>query len=59
MHTDDLGREGRRQMHRLIDADRATIARDQLIVMAYDIDDVAVQQDPARLAERHGSSLAW
>ena len=59
MHTDDLGRHGRRQMHRFIDTDRAAIARDQLIVAAYDIDDVAIEQDPAGLAERHESSLAW
>src|SRR5688572_9225909 len=57
MHTDDLGRHYRRQMDGLCDADRSAIAGDQLLAMAFDIDDVAVQQDPARLAERHGHSL--
>ena len=57
MHTDDLGRHGRGQMHRFIDTDRAAIARDQLIVAANDIDDVAIEQDPAGLSERHESSL--
>ena len=57
MHTDDLGGQGRGQMHRCVETDRAAIARDQLIVTAYDIDDVAIQQDPARLAERHGVLL--
>src|SRR5687768_13168521 len=44
-------------MDGLCDADRSAIAGDQLLAMAFDIDDVAVQQDPARLAERHGHSL--
>ena len=59
MHTDDLGRNRRRQMHRLIDADRATIARYQLIALAYDVDNVAVQEDPTRFAQRHAYSSEW
>ena len=49
MHADDLGRYGRRQVHRLIDADCATVACDQFLVMAYDIDDIAIDQNPAGL----------
>ena len=60
MHTDDLGRHDRRQMDSLGDADRSAIAGDQLVAATLDIDDVAVQQDPARFAERHQHSLgSW
>ena len=59
MHTDDLGWHGRGQMHRFIDTDRAAIARDQLIVAAYDIDDVAIEQDPAGLSSGMSPPLAW
>jgi hypothetical protein len=44
-------------MHRFIDIDHAAIARDQLIVVADHIDDIAIEQDPAGLAQRHESSL--
>ena len=59
MHTDDLGRNCRRQMHRLINGDRATIACYQLIALAYDVYNVAVQEDPTRFAERHAYSSEW
>jgi hypothetical protein len=43
-------------MHRIINGDRATIARYQLIALACDVHDVAVQEDPTRFAERHAYS---
>jgi hypothetical protein len=46
-------------MHRLINGDRTTIARCQLIALAYDVHNVAVQQDPTRFAERHAYSSEW
>src|SRR5687768_12074029 len=60
MHTDDLGRNHRSQMDGRCDTDRSAIAGDQFVATALDVDDVAVQQDPPGLAERHGHSLgSW
>src|SRR4029453_8901269 len=47
-------------MDRFCDAYRSAIASDQLLTIPHDIDDVAVQQDAARLAKGHGCSLgSW
>jgi hypothetical protein len=43
-------------MHRLIGTDRAAIAYHQLIAVAYHVDDIAIEQDPAGFTERHWSS---
>jgi hypothetical protein len=44
-------------MNSILNADSAAIAGHQLISVAADVGDVAIQQDAPRLAERHGSSL--
>jgi hypothetical protein len=52
VHSDDLGRRHRRQVHRAGGADPATVPGDQLLAVAPDRRDGPVQQDPAVLGHR-------
>ena len=52
MDADDLGRDTGGRWTASSTADAATVAGDELVAMAYDVDDVAVQQDPPGLAQR-------
>ena len=55
MYADDLRRHHRWQVGGICDGDLTTVMSDQRVVTAYDVDDVAVEQDAAGFAQGHGS----
>ena len=59
MDADDLGRDDGGKVDRLVDAHLPAVVGNQRVALPDNVDDVAVQQDPARLADGHGCSFGW